>query len=294
MGWAVKSLAFSPSGGLLAAGKSDRALLLFDVDNAARVDADEKLRSLSQVESCLFTPDGSKLLAGGSTGQIAIWKVSKEGRLQPAGQFVGHSKEVKCIAISADGRFATSGGAEKKLRYWQIDSGDEAAVFTGFQGAVKACHLSANGKIALATDGAVLLQIDLKKSQIVKQAALARSWAAGQAAAFSRDGQLVAAGDSYSVRLWETKTGKELPKLEDHEIQWSAAFTPDGSRLVTGGSGKINIWDVRKQRKIASLETAGSSYVQCLAVSPDGKHVAAVPGSAGQDLQVFRIPPSQR
>ncbi len=159
---------------------------------------------------------------------------------------------------------------------------------------MKACHFSPDGRTALATDGAILLEIDLKKDQVVKQTPLARSAAAGQTAAFSDDGSLVAAGDLYSVRLWEVKTGKELPKLEDHEIQWSAAFTPDGTRLVTGGTGKVNVWDVGKQRKVGSLETAGSAYVQCLAVSPDNRHIAAIPGSAGQDLQVFRIPDADR
>lgn len=129
--------------------------------------------------------------------------------------------------------------------------------------------------------------------QVVKQTPLARS-AAGQAAAFSEDGSLVAAGDLYTVRLWEVKTGKELPRLEDNEIQWCAAFTPDGARLVTGGTGKVNVWDVGKQRKIHSLETAGSGYVQCLAVSPDNLHIAAIPSAARQDLQVFRIPHAER
>jgi WD40 repeat protein len=94
--------------------------------------------------------------------------------------------------------------------------------------------------------------------------------------------------------MWDLRTGKELPKLEDSEIQWCAAFTPDGTRLVSGGSGKVNVWDVRKHRKIASIATAGSGYIQTLAVSPDNQHVAAIPSSAGQDLQILRIPNAER
>jgi len=292
--WAVESLAFSPSGRFLAAGKSDRALLLFDVNEGAKLGNIEDLKNLGQVKTCQFTPDGSKLLAGGYSGQILIWTVSKEGLLKPAGQFVGHSKELNCIAISGDSRFAISGGRDNMLRYWQIDNGKELGAFTGFKGAVKACHLSSNGRNALATDGATLLLIDLKKDQVVKQTSLTRSWSSGQAAAFSPDGRFVAAGDSYAIRLWELKTGKELPKLQDNEIQWSAAFTPDSTRLVSGGTGKVNVWDVRKQRKIHSLSTAGSGYVQCLATSPDNKHVAAIPSSSGQDLQILRIPAGER
>jgi hypothetical protein len=47
---------------------------------------------------------------------------------------------------------------------------------------------------------------------------------------------------------------------------------------------------MQSQKRIAVLATAGTYYVQCLAASPDNLHVAAIPGSAGQDIQVFRIP----
>lgn len=294
MGWGVESLAFSPNGAFLAVGKSDRMLQLFDVNEGARLGVVDNLRNLGQVKACQFTPDGTKLLAGGYSGQILIWDVSREGLLKPAGQFVGHSKEVNCIAISSDNRFAVSGGRDNVLRYWEIDSGKELGAFAGFKGAIKACQLSSNGRNALATDGASLLLIDVKRNHVAKQTSLTRSWSSGQSAAFSPDGRLVAVGDGYTIRLWELKTGKELPKLQDNEIQWSAAFTPDGTRLVSGGSGKVNVWDVRKQRKIHSLVTAGSGYVQSVATSPDNQHVAAIPSSAGQDLQVLRIPSAGR
>ncbi|HVW36619.1 MAG TPA: WD40 repeat domain-containing protein, partial [Pirellulales bacterium] len=294
MGWGVQSLAFSPNGGILAAGKSDRELQLFDVKEGAKLGTVDNLRDLQQVKPCLFSPDGSKLLASGRSGQVMIWDVSREGLLKPAGQFVGHSKELNCLAISADSRFALSGGRDNVLRYWQIDNGKELASFPGFKGAIKACHISSNGRNAQATDGALLLLVDLKKGQATKQFKLTRSWSAGQAAAFSADGHYVAAGETYTIRLWDLKTGKELPKLQDSEIQWCAAFTPDGLRLVSGGSGKVNVWDVRKQRKIASIATAGSGYIQTLAVSPDNQHVAAIPSSSGQDLQILRIPNAER
>ena len=107
---------------------------------------------------------------------------------------------------------------------------------------------------------------------------------------FSADGEQVAVSDGKDIRLWNLNSAGERPKMEDNEMIWSMIFTPDGTRLITGTTGKVNVWDVRKERKIYSQGTAGSYYVQTLAVSPDNKHVAAIPGSAGQDLQVFRIP----
>ena len=288
----VDSMAFSPNGRYIATGSS-RDLEILDVPNGGRIDVQEKLEILSQITSCAFTPDGGRLLTGGRSGHIIIWKVSREGKLEQAGQFAGHSKEVNCIAISADGRLAVSGSDEKKVRCWQIADGKELGNFIGFEGKVKAVQISPDGSSALATDGQNLWRLDLRKNQGKILHKLNRSWASGQAAAFSPDGKLVAAGDTYSIRLWNISSGKELPVLEGNEIQWSAVFTPDGTRLITGGSEKVNVWDVRKQQRIHAFQTSGHGYVQCLAASWDSKFVAATSRS-GHDLQIFRLPAAAR
>jgi mono/diheme cytochrome c family protein len=289
LGWGVKSLAFSPNGGFLAAGKMDQAILLFDVADNAQIQSIQKLEMLKQVTCVAFTPGGNQLLAAGYSGHIQIYNVSKEGMMKESGQFPGHSQEVNCLAFSGDGRFAVSGGREKKLRYWQVEDGQEQAVFTGFDGPIKACYIAKNGRTAMATDGATLLFIDLMKRDVTKKRQLARSWT-GQAACFSTDGDQVAVSDGKDIRLWNLNSVGEKPKMEESDMIWSMSFTPDGTRLITGTRGQINVWDVGKERKIHSLPTAGSSYVQSLAVSPDNRHVAAIPSSAGQDLQIFRVP----
>ena len=288
LAWGVKSLAFSPSGTLLAAGKPDRALRIFDVANQGENAALEKLELLQSIESCIFTPSGTRLLACGRTGHIVVFDVSKDGTLKEVGQFAGHSRDVKCIAVSGDGRYALSGSDEKKARLWEIETGREIAVFAEFGGPVKACHIARSGRTAMATDGALLLEINLGSSPEVKRRRqLTRSWSSGQSAAFSSDGSHVAVGDGYDVKLWNLSTGKEQPAMEAGEIQWSMAFTPDGSRLLTGGTDKVNVWDVKGKRRIHSQAIDNAGYVQCLAASPDNKHAAA---AGRRDVQVFRLP----
>jgi hypothetical protein len=286
--WGVDSLAFSAGGNLLAAGKPDRTLLLFDVVNQAQAQSLDKLEMLQSVSHCQFTPDGSRLLAGGSSGHIAIFDVSREGLLRESGQFPGHSSDITCVALSADGRFALSGSKEKKVRYWDVAAGAELAVFAGFEGAIKACYIARNGRTGAATDGANLLELDLTgKPEVTRNRQLSRSWAAGQSAAISPDGNYVAAGDSYAIRLWNLNTGKEQPPMQAGEIQWSMVFTPDGSRLLSGGADKVNVWDVRKQTRIYSQAISNGGYIKALAASPDNKHAAAASRS---EVVVFRLP----
>ncbi len=240
------------------------------------------------MESCAFAPSGTRLLAGGRSGHIAIFEVSKDSRLKEIGQFAGHSNDVKCIAVSGDSRFALSGSMEKKARLWEIESGREAAVFAEFEGPVKACQLSRDGRTGMCTDGATLLELNLSgKPVVTRRRKLARTWASGQAAAISNDGKIVAVGDGYAVRMWNLEEDKELAKMDAGEIQWSMTFTPDSSRLLTGGRSKMNIWDVRGQRRIHAQEIPESGYIQSLAASPDNKHAAA---AGSRSVFVFRLP----
>lgn len=286
--WGVKSLGFSPSGTLLAAGKPDAELKVFDVFNQSQAFSLNKLDLLDSIEQVMFTPSGTRLLAAGQRGHITVFSSTKEGQLKEVGQFAGHSSEITCIAVSADGKLALSGSSEKKARLWDIEKGQEIGLISGFEGKIKAVHISKTGRVGMATDGAKMIEFDCAPNMKVKrEREFTRSWAAGQAAAFSPDGQTAAVGDSYHIRLFNLSTGKELPKLEGNEIQWTMTFTPDGNRLLSGGADKVNIWNVKQQKKVHVQAIPKSGYIQALAASPDNKHAAGAGRSA---VTVFRLP----
>ncbi|QDT06681.1 WD domain, G-beta repeat [Rubripirellula lacrimiformis] len=287
LSWGVKSLAFDPRHSFVVAGRPDRKITLFDFANGSVVQEFEKLELLQSVTCCAYSPDGSQMLAGGNTGHIAIFSVARDGRLEPSGQFAGHSKEIKCMAISSDGRHAMTGGSEKKSRYWEIRTGQEIGLVTGFEGAVKAVHISRDGRTLLATDGGVLIEYDIRSGKVNSQRPLTRSWASGQAAAFSKDGSWLAVGDTYNIRIWDLETFRELPPLIGKEISWTMQFSPDGKYLLSGGRAKVELWDFQRQSRLFQY-AIGSGYVQVLDVSPDGQDIAAV-GTIGSDLEVIRL-----
>ncbi len=97
--------------------------------------------------------------------------------------------------------------------------------------------------------------------------------------------------DTYAIRIWDIKTGKEKPALKSNEIQWTGAFTPDGERMISGASGIMNVWEVKTQKRVGVLKNDSPGYIQALAVSPDGEHVAGCASNAGTVLRLFRLPP---
>ncbi len=288
LGWGVESLAFSPDGALLAVGKMDRALLVYDIARKTRTACCEKLDSLGQVTCVAFSPDGSKLLSGGYGGRIQIWKVGAGGSLTEGSRFVGHASAIRAVAISSDSKFVLSGGDEKKARCWELETGRELFAIDEFQGAVKETYLTKSGQQGLASDGKTLALIDIQKGATIRTIKLKGH--STQTVAIAPDGSRVVVQDLYALLMWDIPSEHQQPTLQDNEIQWSARFLPNSKYLLSGGRGKVNLWDVATQRKIYEFDVAGSGYVKTIACAPDNRHFAAIPSSAGQDLQVFRLP----
>ena len=175
------------------------------------------------------------------------------------------------------------------MRYWQIDSGRELVAATPFTRDVKSCQISSDGKHGLATDGATCVQFDLSSGKTQRTINTAIGWST--AAAISPTGGHLACCDGSRLRIWNLQSGLEIPnRSEDRETQSGLTFSHDGKRLYTGGRGKVSVWDIVKQQRIATLEMGGIQNARTIAVSSDGRFVAAIRDSAGQTLVVCTLP----
>jgi WD40 repeat protein/uncharacterized caspase-like protein len=77
---------------------------------------------------------------------------------------------------------------------------------------------------------------------------------------FSRDGRLLALSDSYTVKLWDLATMRELPALKvpnsgaTPQAEAFVSFTEDGKRIATGGfDTDIIVWETETGKRLSSL-----------------------------------------
>ena len=286
LGWGVESLAFSPKG-ILYAGKMDRSILVFNYEKQKQIDEVTKLQDLGQVKVTAVSPDGKYLLTGGYSGRIEVWELRDDGTLKDSEAFIGHSKEIGAITISADSKLVISGGREERARVWDVETRKEIAVFDGFERSVLATYIADDSSYALATDGNNLMKIDLKTNKMVSNPKVFKSYPHG--AAFSPDGKKLALSKGYDVHIIDTTSFVEEMELGGpRSIHYGLAFDKSGQYLFAGGR-HITQWDWAKGEAVNEYHVGDHATIKTIAITDDGKHMASMGSSAGQDLRVFKV-----
>jgi len=183
------------------------------------------------------------------------------------------------ISFSPDGRLLAA-GSNGHAYLWNLTNGLRLATLDDPGDGAGAEAFSPAGKL-LADGDSVLNRVYLWNTVTgLRAATLAAPGPGGiDGVAFSRDGRLLAAGDSNKhVYVWDVGTGQLTLALANASIDGGVAFSPDGRLLaaagVTGRGGLTYLWDTSTGKLTATLRDPGGQGVNAVAFSPNGKVLA--------------------
>ncbi len=272
----VVSLKFSPDGRILAVG-GYREVRMIDPSNG------KVIRTLEghadYVRSIVFSPDGKQLLAGGGPpqqwGEIKVWDAATGALLRT---MRGHADCIYSLAVSPDGKLVASGSYDKSIQIWDAQTGKDLKTLLD--------HIDAVFAVAFSPDGKLLASGSQDRTVKIWNAASGeRLYTLNDALdgitgiAFSPSGEYLAgAGYDNSIHVWKIseKEGSLVQSLiADEDSILQIVWSPEGKTLITSSSdGSIRFRDA------ATLDPVGvlpgqPDWVDALAISPDGKWLAA-------------------
>jgi predicted Zn finger-like uncharacterized protein len=197
--------------------------------------------------------------------------------------FEGHTKDVRSVFLSADGRRAISGSWDKTLRLWNVDTGECLQTFSGHTDSVRSVCLTPDGLRALSwswdktlrlwdTDTGECLQTLLGHFNYVNSVFLSAD-----------GGRALSGGWDKTLRLWDTDSGRCLKAFDAHaDFINSVCLSADGRWALSGSEDKTaRLWDIATGECLRTFE-GHTDWVTSVCLSADGRRAV----SAGKDWKI--------
>ncbi|MFC8383106.1 hypothetical protein [Nocardia sp. NPDC057272] len=274
----VQSVAFSPDGGRIVTGGSDKAVRLWDSKTGQPVG--NPLGLNAAVRYVAFTPDGDRIVAvADDTGQVF--------HADPAAALttkVGGSTAIG--PVSVDTRHGVDSRTDRPrilvlrddvLRRLDVDTGEQIG------NVIDSEALRGGTQISFSPDERWLAVVGRDNDIRVLDVANGRQRGAPMkghndtlnTVEFSPDGKTLATGSSdNTVRLWDWAEGRQIgePLTGHKNLVHKIAFSQDGRRLYSLSSDSVRIWDTATRQPVG--KAMESDFFTGMTLSHDGRRIA--------------------
>ncbi len=214
--------------------------------NAARVRPQLVLQigHRSLIHCLAYAPDGKLLASGSDDETIKLWSAHNGLLLHT----LAAATQVTALGFTPDGQTLVSGGQNDKLRFWNVATGALQRTLT--LPATPEMSRPYTDSLAFSPDGRTL--------------------------AVAMANGLVSFLDVASGQWQQRLRGPKLP--DAIESAQFVAFMPDGKTIVVSKGKSLTLWDFASGTLRRNL-TAGADSFDAIALSPDGRIIAASNGN---------------
>jgi WD40 repeat protein/serine/threonine protein kinase len=279
------ALCFSRDGKLLAAGRENHGVTVWDVGTGRiRNDFADHDGTVIFLDFCLL----DQALVGCEAGGV-LWtrRLDQPG---PRHLLPGVEGQISSVCIDPEGWFYAAGGKNLPVTVWDLKSGTRLGSYRPGARFLGPLAFTANSQaLFLACQDEQVRGWRFHATSDVGRV-LEGHHAETLALAFSSDGSLLASGSAdHTIKLWDVETERLLLTLRAHDEPVTAlSFLPEKDLLASVGlDGKVILWnlfrDDRWPAEIAAEPTVllGSGEpLHAVTTSTDCMHLA-VAGSSG-------------
>jgi len=274
----IWTVAFSPNGGWLASGSSDKTVILWKVDQLNQIGT-----SVAQMEGEVWAlaaaPNGKQFAAGDEAGNIRIWNFDGD-KVKEASTFK-HAEGVLTLAFSHDGKWLASAGYDQTINVWNVQTGKLA-----WQ--VEKAHTDQIWSVMFSPDDTKLASISYDKTAKIWDTATHKQIGNAlehnnrmYALTFNNDGtQLLTAGYDSNIYLWDVTNLAAQPKpslLTGHSaFVNSLSFNPQYPNLLasTSDDKTLLIWEMLSKEHTEPVLGLNES-MEAVAFRPSGDWLAS-------------------
>jgi WD40 repeat protein len=297
-------VAFSTDGRLLATAANNSSVKVWDAISGRELQTlsgggQSTFMSALGLSFIAFSADGKRLVA--VSDAIRVWDTTNWQEiktLDTTGINAEAFRGASGLALSRDGSQlarADAQGMKTEIKFLDLNTGREIR-------SVELPHDQIDSlEVCFKADGSVVAagivdkklkvwDVTTKQSErdlgpTLKEYSLIK---------FSSDGRLVALSEGYTIKLWETATGRELPALNipnngvfKDNGGCFVAFSEDGKRTATGGFGTPTLlWETETGKQLMQMK-GRSNMAYSVAFSSDGNQLSAG-GRTRWDLRTGR------
>lgn len=287
------AIAFSRDSRLIAASSGDNSVRVWDVTSG------RELYSLagqgSGLQGSMMASLGVYFVGFASDNRlvtvsdaIRVWDLATGRELrsfpQDLSAMSGFDGSDSGAMLSADGNqlLLITDNVEPEIQAIDLASGREARRIKVSGGEIDGLQLCFNADGHLLAAGRQGRRLRLWNLTSKKDHDLGNAAAEFGQFKFSRDGRLLAFSESYSVRVWDVATQRELSSLKVPNsgafiAQYSASvsFSEDGKRIVTGGfDTDIIVWEPATGKRLTTL-SGRTNMAYNVMFSADGNELSS-------------------